>query len=324
MKALIATGHGPLKDNLEVTDLPIPVPGAGQMLVKIAAASINATDVVVVTGGYQDIFPITFPYVPGNDFAGTVTAIGPGVSAYQVGDEVFGQAMPHQLRAIASDTRPSVSTGALAEYAVFETDTPLIAHRPFSVSVEHAAALAIVGTAARAVMKTANIMSGETVFVIGATGGVGTALVPLLVAAGARITATAGSAADGELLRHLGVHEVVGFDAAGYPDQVDAVFNLVLPADRLPSAGASLRPGGRIVSIIFPAPSLEQLGRDDVDIHFVMDMEGTFGGMQDVADAAASGLLFPTIAAVHSLEDSVAAVVAQSRAARPGKVVVTM
>jgi NADPH:quinone reductase-like Zn-dependent oxidoreductase len=148
VKALAAISYGP-PGNLRIIDLPIPEAGPGQIQVRIKATTINPTDLRVITGEYRDMLPVEFPYVPGNDFAGTVTAVGAGVSNYRVGDEVFGQALPRQLRAVTSPTRPSVSTGALAEYGVFEADTLLLAHRPASVTPEHAAALAISGMTAR-------------------------------------------------------------------------------------------------------------------------------------------------------------------------------
>ena len=138
--------------------------------------------------------PLAFPHVPGNDFAGTVSEVGAGVAAYRIGDEIFGQAVPRALRAMAGATRPSLSTGSLAEYAVFEADTPFLAHRPAGLGVEQAGALPTVGLTARALMATADVKPGETVLVVGATGGVGTAVLPLLAAAGARVIATATAA----------------------------------------------------------------------------------------------------------------------------------
>lgn len=322
MKALVATAYG-TPDQLSIAELPIPRAGVGQIQVRIEAASLNATDIRVITGQFADTLELEFPYVLGNDFAGTVTEVGYGVSGYAVGDAVFGQAMPRQLAAVASPTRPSLSTGSLAEYAVFEADTPLIAHRPVSVSAEDAAALAIAGSAARAVVKTAEIQAGQTVLVIGASGGVGTAVVPLLAAAQAHVVATAGSVEDGEALRRLGADEIVGFDTSEYPKDVDVVLNLVLPGDQLEPAAATLRPNGRLVTIVFPPPAAEQLGRDDVKLDFVMDMEGLLGGMQDAADAAASGLLVATIGGRYSLENAVDAAVAFTTNTL-GKIVVTM
>ena len=321
MKALVARDYGQ-PDDLEVVDLPVPVVGPGQILVRIAAASINSTDLRVVTGFYREQLNIEFPYVPGNDFAGTVVETAPDVTAFVEGDEIFGQAMHRQLRVVAAAERPSLSTGTLAEYAVFEADTPMLAHRPSHVSPRDAAALAIGGMAARSVMKIARIAPGERVLVIGATGGVGTAIIPLLIAAGAQITATAGTPEGAAVLRELGVHEVIGLEVEEYPADVDAVLNLVLFSHELLPAGRALRPGGRLVSTVVPAPSAADLGRDDVDVEFVMDLEGRLGGMADVAEAAAQGLLRATVGATYSLTDGAAAMAEFARSLTPGKITV--
>lgn len=289
---------------------------------KVAASSVNPTDVRVVAGDFRPLVELEFPYVLGNDFAGTVTEVGAGVTQYQTGDEVFGQAMPRQLGFVASPNRPSLSTGAMAEYAVFEADTALLAHRPAGVPVEQAAALGIVGMTARALLALTKIQPGETVLVIGATGGVGTAVLPLLVDAQAQVVATARTEAGAEVVRGLGAQEVIG--VTDYPAEVDVVFNLVLPAERLGAAVKSLRPGGRLVTIVFPPPSPEAIGREDVEVLFLMDPEGEHGGMPDVAEAAASGLLKARIAGQFSLDEGVQAVVAFARQNPMGKIVVTM
>ncbi|MCP2164597.1 NADP-dependent oxidoreductase [Goodfellowiella coeruleoviolacea] len=321
MKALVATAYGE-PEQLSIADLDLPRPGPGQIQVKIAASAINPTDIRVVAGDYREAVELEFPYVPGNEFAGTVTEVGAGVTAYRVGDEVFGQALPRQLRLLPA-RRPSASTGALAEYAVFEADTPLLAHRPATVPVEQAAALPIAGMTALGVMTLAAIRPGETALVIGASGGVGTALLPLLAAAGARIVAT-GAATDHAVLRELGADEVIGYDAANYPSGVDAVFDLALPHDRLSAAAAALRPGGRLVTIIYPEPPKELLGRDDVDLHYFLDADGELGGMREVAEAAERGALSVRIARRFRFEDAVRATVAYAREHNLGKVVVTM
>jgi NADPH:quinone reductase-like Zn-dependent oxidoreductase len=322
VKALVATTYGE-PEQLSIADLDVPRPGRGQIQVKIAASAINPTDIRVVAGAYRDAVELEFPYVPGNEFAGTVTEVGAGVTDYQVGDEVFGQALPRQMRVAVIADHPSLSTGALAEYAVFEAGTPLLAHRPATVPVEQAAALPIAGMTALGIMTLAAIRPGETAFVVGASGGVGTALVPLLAAAGARVVAT-GAATDHAVLRELGADEVIGYDAAGYPSQVDAVLDLVLPHDRLSTAAATLRPGGRLVTIIYPEPAKELLGRDDVDLHYFLDMNGELGGMREVAEAAERGVLSVRIARRHRFEDAAGAATAYAREHNLGKVVVTM
>lgn len=322
MQALTATGYGP-PSQLVLSALPIPVPGEGQIQVRITAATINPTDIALIAGAFRDLVALEFPYVPGNEFAGTVTSVGPGVTRYRVGDEVFGQAMPRSFAPLLPAVGASLSTGALAEYAVFEAGTALITHRPPNVPAEVAASLAIAGSTAQIAMDLAALSVGETVLVIGATGAVGTTLLPLLARADVKIIATAARPEGASLVRRLGAHDVIGHDPSGYPSGADAVFNLALHADGLPGAARALRPGGRLVSIVFPAPAPEQLGRDDVDLHFVWDTDGTHGGAARVASAAASGELGAVIARRFSLGDGVEAAVEYATGHPLGKVVVT-
>jgi NADPH:quinone reductase-like Zn-dependent oxidoreductase len=96
------------------------------------------------------------------------------------------------------------------------------------------------------------------------------------------VTATA-TDADAALLRTLGAAETIGYAGSEYPTDVDVVLNLVVPGDRLAVTARALRPGGRLVTITFPVPQPEWLGRDDVDLRFVLDMDGVHGGMREVA-----------------------------------------
>ncbi|GAA5187139.1 NADP-dependent oxidoreductase [Rugosimonospora acidiphila] len=322
MKAAVATGYGP-PERYTVAEIPAPRPGPGQIQVRIAAVSINPADIRLPSGDFRDTVPLAFPHVPGNDFAGTVTEIGSGVTDYQVGDEIFGQAVPRALRAMAGATRPSLSTGSLAEYAVFEADTPFLARRPAGLDVERAAALPTVGLTARALMASAKVQPGETVLVVGATGGVGTAVVALLAGAKARVIATA-TAADAGILRALGADETIGYAESAYPAGVDVALNLTLPSDRLTGVAAAVRPGGRLLTITYPVPQQEWLGRDDVGLQFVLDMEGTFGGMREVGELAVRGELPATIGRRYTLDEGVRACVDFARRHTTGKLVVTV
>jgi NADPH:quinone reductase-like Zn-dependent oxidoreductase len=302
MKAVVAAGYGP-PEEYAVAERPVPRPGAGQMQVRIAAASVNPADVRLPGGEFREAVEAQFPYIPGVDFAGTVTEIGEGVSAYAVGDEVFGTAVPRVLRAMAG-TRPSLGTGAMAEYAVVEADTPLIAHRPAGLAAADAAALATAGQAALATAKAAAVQPGERVLLVGATGGVGTALLPLLAAAHAQVIATAGTDADAEVVRGLGARDVIGYQEADYPvGDVDVAINVVLPGDRLSGVAAALRPGGRLLTITFPITTPEMVGRDDVELRFILDMDGELASMRDVGEAGAHGDLRATIARRYSLDE---------------------
>ncbi|MFI5842279.1 enoyl-CoA hydratase-related protein [Catenuloplanes sp. NPDC051500] len=322
MRALVATGYGE-PERLTIADLPIPRPGPGQIQVRVAAATINPTDTRAISGAFGEALQLEFPYIPGTEFAGNVTATGAGVTGYEVGDEVFGTALPRPFAPILADVpRPSLSTGALAEYVVVEADTPLVAHRPAGVPAEQAASLAIAGSTVQAMLDLAAIKPGESVLVIGATGAVGLTAMPPLAAAGARITATAAREAGATLLRRLGAHEIIEHDPAEYPSGVDVVFNLALFADQLPAAARALRSGGRLVSIIYPPPTAEQVGRDDVELHFVWDVAGVHGGMRRVAEAAATGELEAVIAGRYPLDDGVRAIADYARAHPLGKIVV--
>jgi NADPH:quinone reductase-like Zn-dependent oxidoreductase len=311
VKALIARDYGPV---LEIGELPVPQAGPGQIQARVHAASLNAADVRLPRGDFRDHVQIDFPHVPGNDFAGTVTAVGEGVTAYAVGAEIFGHAIPRALRHMAGSKNPSMTTGTLAEYAVFEANTPFLAHRPSSLDTVMAAALPTVGLTAGALMATAGSLRGERVLVIGATGGVGVTVLPLLVRAGARVVATA-TDTDRQLIADLGAEPIAYGD---YPDGVDTVFNLVLPSDQLADAAQRLRPGGRLYTITFPPPRPEFIGRDDVRFELVLDVDGTLGGMAEVAD------LTTTIGAQYTLDEGVRALDDFAGRHTTGKVVVTI
>ena len=104
MQAVVVSDYGP-PERYAVADLPVPRPGPGQLQVRVAAASINPGDIVIPSGRFRDGAPLTFPHVPGNDFAGTVSEVGPGVTAYAEGDEIFGYAAPRALRAMLGPAR---------------------------------------------------------------------------------------------------------------------------------------------------------------------------------------------------------------------------
>lgn len=310
MKALIVRDYGVL----EVGELPVPRPGPGQIQARIHAASLNAADVRLPRGDFRDHVHLDFPHVPGNDFAGTVTAVGEGVTAYAAGAEIFGHAIPRALRHMAGSKNPSMTTGTLAEYAVFEADTPFLAHRPSHVDIAMAAALPTAGLTANALMATVGSVRAARVLVIGATGGVGVTVLPLLVRAGADVVATA-TPSDRELIASLGATPVAYGD---YPSDVDTVLNLVLPTDQLADAAKRIRPGGRLYTITFPPPDPSFINRDDVRFELVLDVDGTLGGMAEVAS------LTTTIGARYTLDDGVRALTDFAGHHTTGKVVVTI
>ncbi|PPK67359.1 NADP-dependent oxidoreductase [Actinokineospora auranticolor] len=311
MQAVVVGAYGPPED-YAVGEVPVPLPGPGQIQVRVAAASLNPGDLRVSSGEFD--VDLEFPFVPGNDFAGTVTEVGAGVREYRLGEEVFGLAIPRALRSLTG-ARPSLSTGALAEYVVVEADTALIAHRPAALAPDQAAAVATVGFTALGIMKTAAIQPGETVLLIGGAGGVGTAVLPLLAAAGAHVTATA-RPEDVALLRGLGAAETVPYGE--YPVDVDAIVNLALPAAELSWTPDALRAGGRLVTITFPPPEFDP----PIDSRPVLDMEARLATMRDVGAAAVRGDLSALITRRYPLAEADRACVDFVRGHTVGKYVV--
>jgi NADPH:quinone reductase-like Zn-dependent oxidoreductase len=184
---------------LRPAELARPVPGEGQVLVRIAASGVNPLDLKIRAGAAAHAkHPL--PAVLGIDLAGTVAAIGPGVTGFQLGDEVYGMTGGvggHQ--------------GSLAEYAAVEA--ALLAPKPAILSMREAAALPLATiTAWEGLVDRAGVREGQSVLVQGGAGGVGHVVVQLAQAFGARVFATA-SAGKLELVRRLGATPIAREEA---------------------------------------------------------------------------------------------------------------
>jgi NADPH:quinone reductase-like Zn-dependent oxidoreductase len=197
MKAVRFDEYGDV-DVLKVADVPVPDPGAGQVLVRVKAAGINPGEAKIRDGLLHARWPATFPSGQGSDLAGVVERLGPGVTTVAAGDEVIGWV----------DTRSSQ-----AEYAVVDADN--LTGKPAEVPWEAAGALGVAGFTAWAAIRAVNLKSGDTVAVSGAAGGVGSLTVQLARRAGATVVGIAGHD-NHEWLREHGVIPVrYGPDLAG-------------------------------------------------------------------------------------------------------------
>jgi NADPH:quinone reductase-like Zn-dependent oxidoreductase len=219
---------------MQYGDVPDPVAGPGQVLVDVHAASVNGADWKVRSGHYAPI--TTFPYIPGRDFSGVVSALGASVTDLKVGDPVFG------VVEVTGDA-------CYAEKVAIKS--AIVAKKPDSLSHVEAAALALTGlTALVSIEDTLKLKSGETILIQGGAGGVASFAIQLAKHIGARVISTA-SAANHDYLRRLGVNQVIDYNAQDFTKAVsgcDAVFDTV-GGDVAARSFAVLRPGGRAAFI---------------------------------------------------------------------------
>jgi NADPH:quinone reductase-like Zn-dependent oxidoreductase len=211
MKAVRFDEYGDV-DVLTVADVPVPDPGAGQVLVRVKAAGINPGEAKIREGQLHAMWPATFPSGQGSDLAGVVDRLGPGVTTVAAGDEVIGWV----------DTR-----SAQAEYVVVDADN--LAGKPADVPWEVAGALGVAGFTAWAAIRAVNLTAGDTVAVSAAAGGVGSLTVQLARRAGATVVGIAGPHNQEWLREHGAIpvrygEDLVGriFDALLTTPQVDA------------------------------------------------------------------------------------------------------
>jgi NADPH2:quinone reductase len=191
MKALLCTHYG-TPDDLQLTDIADPQPGAGEAVVRVEAAALNFLDTLIIAGKYQNKPPM--PFSPAAEFAGRVESLGAGVSSLKVGDRVLGYA----------------GYGAARERIAVAADR--LVKIPDAVDFDHAAGLCVTyGTTLHALKDRARLKSGETLAVLGASGGVGLAAIELGKLMGARVIACASSAEKLSFARQHGADDGVDY-----------------------------------------------------------------------------------------------------------------
>jgi NADPH2:quinone reductase len=225
-----------------IHQIPVPEPSTGEILVTVHAAGVNVMDPLYVAGVLKDYMEHRFPLVPGIDFAGVVERVGPDVERFAAGDDVYG-----------INTKPFVGAGTFAESVVVPVDGA--APKPETLDYAQAASVPHVGLTALAAVEQADPQPGQTVVVVGATGGVGSFVTQLASVRGATVVAltTASGAAQA---REYGAAETIDYEAgdvsatlkARYPAGVDAIISAHGDVDVVAAMAGSLREGGIVVS----------------------------------------------------------------------------
>jgi len=295
---------------LRYEDAEQPVPGTGQVLIRVAATSFNGVDGNIRAGFMQGPIPVTLPHTPGIDVSGTVAGLGEGVSGFAIGDRVVG-------------FLPMGGDGAAAEYVVAPAE--ILAPAPTSIPLADAAALPTVGlTAWQALFDHAKLAAGQRVLINGAGGAVGGYAVQLAENAGAYVIATAGPRSI-DRVKSAGADEIVDHTAAevtaAVSEPVDVVLNLApIEPERLAALPGLLRTGGVLVNttVWMPAPSDEARGVRGIDL-FVRSDAGQLSRLAALVDA---GELRVDVAQRVPLAELPAVHAQAAAGALPGKTVI--
>lgn len=329
MKAAVLTAYGP-PEVLRIEELPTPEPKAGELRIRVEASTVTAGDVELRAMKLPFLFRVAFriylgilkprrKVILGQELAGTVDAVGEGVSKFAVGDKVMA--------------RTGISLGGNAEFICLpESSTmSMVAARPASLSAEEAAAIPFAAFEAHYFMRKANVRPGERVLVVGAGGSIGTYAVQIARAMGAEVTAVDGVAKH-RMLRELGA-ETVEPSAARYDPRATrarSAGSATAPAANDDAAAASgfdvvfdvvgrrtfgrgyraLRRGGRFVSanprfnLLFRALWARLAGGKRT---IVGSAESTPAALAEIETLIASGKLKPVIGRSFALDDIVEA-----------------
>ena len=287
MKAIRIRNYGG-PEVLQYEDAPRPQPQTGEVLIRVHAAGVNPIDWKVREGYMKDFWPHKFPLILGWDVSGTVEEVGPGVSRFKIGDEVYS--VPDASR-----------DGAYAEYIVVRESE--LALKPKSLHHIRAAAVPLAAvTAWQALFDAGQLKRGQRVLIHGGSGGVGHVAVQLAKWKGAHVLATA-STKNQELLRELGVDEPIDYTKQNFEDvarDVDLVLDLI-SGETQERSWSVLKKGGVLLSLVQP-PSVEKAKALGVRAAFVA---GHPSGAQlaEIAKIIDAGQLAPVIDRILPLSE---------------------
>ena len=299
-------------EDLSLGQLPVATPGPFEMLVEVEAASLNPLDLKMISGEMSKMMPVSFPFVPGNDVCGHVIAIGSAVKQYKLHDRV-----------VAFTPR----SGAMAKYAIC-TEGPNTAYAPDPLGAENLATLPEAGMTAVAIMRAAELRSGNSVLIVGATGGIGLLLCQWASQAGAYVVATA-TPAEEKLVRASGAQETIDYTKgdtmmllkARQADGVHVVIDLVNENEELLRSAGAVSQGGKLVSTLAGPDAASFPGK--LDVRYIRLSPQT-GDLDRLVGAISDGSLRTNVTRRFSFAKVPDAYVSLRDAHGGGKVVIGM
>jgi len=228
-------------EHLKLEQIPRPEPQAGEVLIHLQAVGVLPAECKMRQGFFRSYMPVTFPYVPGSAIAGIVEEVGPGVTAFQKGQDVFGR----------------TTKGAYCEYTSVSIET--LALKPDALSFAEAATISGGATVAwTTLFENAELQAGQRILIHGAAGGVGLFAVQFARLKGAHVIGTA-STANVDFVRSLGAETVIDYTITPFEQavhDVDVVLDTI-GGDTLQRSMTVVKPGGILVSLL-EQPSQEE------------------------------------------------------------------
>lgn len=310
MKAAVYDEFGG-PEKVQVRTIDIPEIKEGEVLIRIKAAGVNPVDYMVREGYLKDFLPYSFPVIPGWDVAGIVEERGFSARRFSVGDEVYAYAR-----------RPVVQHGTFAEYIVLPES--YLASRPKSISWEAAAGIPLVGlTAYQSLYDAGNLQEGQTVLILGASGGVGSLGIQLAKLKGARVIGVA-SQKNHSFMKELGADETIDYNSSSFeedvkaaaPDGVDLLFDCA-SGETLNQSLPALKPSGKLVSILNQGQDLDS----SISFEYVF-VEPNAAQLDHLRELADNGQLKVHVSGTYSLDEAVEALNQIQTAHTTGKIVI--
>ena len=292
MKAAYYDEFGEL-NQIKVAAIEKPEPAEGEVLIKVEAAGVNPVDAAVARGMLKDAIPEEFPVIPGWDVAGIIEERGYSARRFAKGDKVYAYAR-----------RPKIKHGTFAEY--ISIPESYVAKCPDKLTMEEAGGVPLTGlTAYQSLFDAGKIRGGETILILGASGGVGSMAIQLANWKGATVVGVAGSS-NQDYMKELGADYTIDYSKGDVgeavdeiaPDGIDMIFHCSR-GESLSQSHHRLKEGGRLISITNSDPKR----RDDVYFQYVF-VEPNAVQLEHLSELADSDALQVPVSKIFKLDDA--------------------